>query len=110
MKLFLIGVGHAPSQVALLQKLQRAQHERALCSSPMFSVEHWKHHAGPEWPELPDDDSYLAFENCKHPDCILALLAVERGTAAEKDETDTARPKRRSRNQTGTPIASAQGD
>jgi hypothetical protein len=64
-----------PNLLELVTRLQREQHERAVASSPMFSVEHWKHNAGPDWPEKPDDDSYLFFENCQHPDCTLVRTA-----------------------------------
>jgi plasmid stabilization system protein ParE len=55
----------------LAQRLQKEVHERAIASSPMFSKAHWEHHAGEDWPQEPDDDSYLFFENCVHPDCVL---------------------------------------
>lgn len=67
---------------ALVTRLQRREHERAIGSHPLFSVEHWKHHAGEAWPHEPDDDSYLAFENCEHPDCVLARSAAVVALAA----------------------------
>lgn len=57
---------------ALRQRLEpvaRREHYQAVGASALFSVEHWKHNAGPEWPHEPDDDSFTAFENCKHPLC-----------------------------------------
>jgi K+-sensing histidine kinase KdpD len=55
-----------------LEPLARKEHDRAIRANALFSVEHWKHNAGPDWPEKPDDDSFAAFENCKHPLCALA--------------------------------------
>ena len=66
----------AGSTDMLLLRLQQAEHERALRAHPMFSSAHWQHNAGPDWPEQPDDDSYIAFENCKHPDCVTARQAA----------------------------------
>ncbi len=57
---------------ALVVKLQRRVHDEAVAAAPLFSLAHWEHHADPDWPEQPDDDSYLAFENCVHPDCKIA--------------------------------------
>lgn len=55
-----------------LIELARWQHERAVGASPLFSAQHWKHNAGPDWPETPDDDSYIDFTNCVHPACVAA--------------------------------------
>jgi hypothetical protein len=55
-----------------LEPLARKEHDRAVHANALFSVEHWKHNAGPDWPHEPDDDSFAAFENCKHPICALA--------------------------------------
>jgi regulator of replication initiation timing len=55
-----------------LEPLARKEHDRAVHANALFSVEHWKHNAGPDWPHEPDDDSFAAFENCKHPLCALA--------------------------------------
>ena len=60
----------------LAQRLQRQVHEQAVHSNAMFSSEHWKHNAGPDWPEQPDDNSYSDFENCVHPDCVLVRSAT----------------------------------
>lgn len=65
-------------------RLQRHVHERARASNPLFSVEHWKHGAGDDWPHEPDDDSFNAFENCKHPDCALVRAAAS--ALASKEE------------------------
>jgi hypothetical protein len=78
----------APSFVALGETLiarllilalrhQEREHDHALASHPMFSRAHWEHHAGADWPEEPDDDSYTAFQNCIHPDCVLVREAAE---------------------------------
>lgn len=56
--------------------LIRLQHYSALGASPLFSVQHWQHNAGPAWPHEPDDDSYIAFENCQHPACKWAREAT----------------------------------
>ena len=56
----------------LTVRLQKQVHNHAICASPLFSVEHWKHHGPDDWPTEPDDDSWLEFENCVNPDCILA--------------------------------------
>jgi hypothetical protein len=60
----------------LAARLQRRVHERAREANPLFSVDHWKHGAGYDWPHDPDDGSYEAFENCKHPDCVLVRDAA----------------------------------
>lgn len=65
----------ASSKVALLlENLQRREHNRVIYNfrtSPMFSVEHWTHNAGPNW-HHEDDDSYTDFDNCLDPGCVLA--------------------------------------
>lgn len=79
-----------------LSRVQRRVHDSAIGASPMFSVEHWKHNAGSEWPEQPDDDSYQAFENCMHPDCALARTALpaapSRTEGRKKCDGDHAAP------------------
>lgn len=78
-----------PGLRELAMRLQRKVHEDAVNANAMFSVEHWKHNAGPEWPHMPDDDSYLFFENCKHPDCVLVLAAPDpRGEPPRKNRFD----------------------
>src|ERR1035437_7893920 len=62
----------------LARRLQRNIHDAAVHASPMFSTAHWEHHAPDEWPHEPDDDSYLLFENCGHPDCVLVSQPAER--------------------------------
>lgn len=59
----------AESQLAALRAAARHEHERAVGANAMFSVEHWKHNAGQDHPHEPDDDSFIAFENCRHPLC-----------------------------------------
>jgi hypothetical protein len=51
------------------RSLAELAHWKAVGASPLFSVEHWSHNAGPDWPHEPDDDSYIAFENCQHLAC-----------------------------------------
>ncbi len=64
-----------PGWLERLVSVQRREHQRAIGAHPMFSVEHWQHNAGQDWPQQPDDDSYQAFENCQHPDCAAARQA-----------------------------------
>jgi hypothetical protein len=59
--------------LAVLLPLARRNHEAAIGAHPLFSVDHWKHNAGIDWPQEPDDNSYEAFENCQHPICRAAL-------------------------------------
>jgi hypothetical protein len=63
---------------AALEPIARREHERAVGASALFSVEHWKHNAGQEHPHEPDDDSFIAFENCKHPLCASVRSADPR--------------------------------
>lgn len=65
--------------VDLSQRLQRKVHDDAIYAgavAAMFSKAAWEHNAGVDWPHEPDDDSYQAFENCIHPDCVLARSAA----------------------------------
>jgi hypothetical protein len=73
----------------LAYRLQEQEHERALASHPMFSKSHWEHNAGNDWPHDPDDGSYLFFENCVHPDCRLARLALPPRAQEEEHEQTT---------------------
>jgi len=75
----------------LASDLQRRQHDEAVAASPLFSVLHWKHNAGPDWPEHPDDDSYVAFENCVYPDCKL-VRDIEVALTSSPDPTPGAPP------------------
>ena len=69
----------AQALLDLAAKLQREKHEAAVVAHPLFSKAHWEHNAGRDWPEQPDDDSYLAFENCADPDCVLVRSAEWNG-------------------------------
>lgn len=60
----------------LVLRLQREKHDQARGAHPMFSVDHWRHNAGKDWPHEPDDGSWELFENCEHPDCKLARSLV----------------------------------
>ncbi len=60
-----------------LVKFAAKVHYEAVGANALFSVEHWKHNAGIDWPDI-DDGSYEAFENCVHPDCKMVREGVER--------------------------------
>ena len=83
----------AESQLAALraavEPIARREHERAVGANALFSVEHWKHNAGPEHPHEPDDDSYIAFENCKHPLCASVRSADPRQVEPVRMQAET---------------------
>ena len=58
---------------SLALELQHAEHERAIRrgrDSIFGTNEAWQHNAGVDWHDV-DDDSYLEFENCQQPNCLL---------------------------------------
>jgi hypothetical protein len=72
-----------------LLKFAEKVHYEAVGANALFSVEHWKHNAGIDWPDV-DDGSYEAFENCVHPDCKMVREGVERLRASsDAPERDT---------------------
>ena len=77
--------------IELAKRRQCEEHERARGANPLFSKAHWEHNAGPDWPD-DDGDSYIAFENCRHPDCVLVraddLAALLRREGDEPEQAE----------------------
>lgn len=72
---------------ALALWLQRKVHDDAIytcASAALFSGKSYEHNAGVDWPHEPDDDSYLLFENCQHPNCVLVRQAAPVASEGQK--------------------------
>lgn len=80
---------------ALARKFQEEAHWNAVRANALFSVEHWKHNAGVDWPHEPDDDSWIAFENCQHPLCVLVRSLEETPEPREAEPVTLKAPCKR---------------
>ncbi len=76
---------------SLALALQAAEHEQAIRRGrdTIFGTrEAWRHNAGDDWHDE-DDDSYLAFENCQHPNCVLVRQAALEAVAPPQEPERT---------------------